>query len=313
MDEPKYYNPHIKEMWLSEVDLDKYPNGFWDVLFKKYAPIEEEFGKDLSNFTKTEITSAYKRQNYKSFETLMVININLKNYTKWAMQHAIVEDGMNHYDDFTHEQLLSCVNQRQLKGSILTRDELLNGIRELNNAVDAFMLLALFEGIRGKRCEELINLTIDDFDFDSKTVSLCSGRTIPVSNELLHWASLTDQELIYTGFNGKTYKLVGTKLIKKTSTFNETKSAENSDRRIYTAVMRSLDVMGYGGMVSQNSLVTSGMIDMINRLAIEYDTSAECVLYTKSLWEQFTGVYPMSEAAKRRFLMKYKDFFIQPD
>ena len=56
-------------------------------------------------------------------------------------------------------------------------------VDQLLNPSDAFIMLALFEGIKGKDFCEIVKLKMSDFN--ENEVTLCTGRKVIVSNKLL--------------------------------------------------------------------------------------------------------------------------------
>ena len=305
------YNAEQKQRFISTIDPKQFPKNYWETLFEKYAPIEEEKKKDLYNFTKTEIFEAHKYQNYRSYETLMVIHINLKNYVFWATRNGLVDDGLNHFDDFSQEEVFSCVNQLQLKSSIVTRDEVVNGVRALDNPRDAYIITCLFEGIRGSRLQDIFKLNIGDFDPYNHTVKLPNGLIRPASDELIHWAVLADTHYIYTYADGREAELFGTTVFKTLRNTPESQDPATLQHTVYRTIQKCFNIMGFGGKVSINSLYISGVIDRVNRIAIENNVTASDVMYTEKLFKELQKTHQVSVDTKKRFLMKYSEFLVK--
>lgn len=308
MAENIYYNQAQKERFLASIDPNQYPQNYWHRIFMQYKTVEENKQKDLYNFTKPDIFEAHKFQNYMSYETLLVNNINLKNYTTWAQQNFLVDDGMNHYDDFTPEELFSCVNQLQLKSSIITREDLLKRIKSLQNPRDSFILLAIFEGIRGAACSDLIELKIEDVDATNNTMRLQSGQVRPVSAELVHYAQWANKITTYIRGDDVEYRLAGDKII-KTVVLGKYSGDDSIHRGVLQKIiMRILKEIGLEGKISINSLWMSGAIDALNRIAESNGVTAKEAMYTPELWDEFHELYPIPINTRKRFLMKYEDF-----
>ena len=308
MEENMYYNQTQKERFLASIDLQQYPPNYWHRLFLQYKDVEENKQKDLYNFTKPDIFEAHKFQNYMSYETLMVNNINLKNYTTWAQQNFLVNDGMNHYEDFTQEELFSCVNQMQLKSSIITREELLRNIKKLKNPRDSFILLAIFEGIRGITYSDLIELKMEDIDIVNNTVRLQNGKVRPISAELAHYAQWTDQTNTYIRGDDTEYQLAGNRLIKTVVLGKYNGNDTIHSGVLQKTIIRILKEIGLEGKISVNSLWTSGAIDTLNKIAEKNGMTAKQAIYTLELWNEFYELYPIPMNTRKRFLMKYEDF-----
>lgn len=304
------YNEQQKQRFLATINPAQYPPGYWGRLFEQYGIIEEELQKDLCNFTKPEICKAHKFMSCTSYETLLVNNINMKAYTTWALQNSLVNDGINHYDDMTPEDIFACVNQGLLQSSIVSRDLVLNRIRSLDNPRSAFIVLGIFEGIRGTKFSDLVSLKLSDFDKSACTVTLPSGSTRPVSSDLIYWAEMADQQNILVTVNGREFQLYGTRIIKRLRSTNIKEDDTEEHRNVYREALRSFDMMGFTGKVSTNSLYTSGMIDMINQIARRENVTAQTVLYVKPLFAELNTMYSMQAYMRSRFLMKYKEFLV---
>jgi len=310
----KFYNEQQKNRFLDTIDKSKFPPYYWDRLFASYKKSEEECGKDLCNFTRQEIFNAHKEQNYRSFETLIIGHINLKNYTDWAIQQSLVDDGENHYDEFITEELFDCVNTLQLKQSIITRDLLERGISKLDNPQDSFLLIGIFEGVKGKEFIDLTTIKMSDIDLDNKTVRLPSINTvIPVSNTFINWAIKANSQDKYYRRDGREYPLYGDNIIKLSGRYAEQNymTGNKQSASTYRAILRSLDEMGYGKTISCNSLYTSGIIDLINTIAKEHGVNAEKVLYDQELYNLVLLKYNLPASSRRRFLIKFGDFLIK--
>lgn len=306
----KMYNEEQKQRFLNEIDIKKYPDNYWPLTFDRYEPIESSKGKDLYNFTKSDIFEAHKYQNYKSFETLLVHHINLKNYVYWAMRHNLVDDGMNHFADFTHQEIYQCVNQLQIKMSILTREVVEKSVGNIKNPRDRFMVMCVYEGIRGKKFSDMLSLHIEDFDVENKTVKLPNGIVRSVSPVLIDLAFKANEQSVYIG-NPNLHDLYGKVIVKSTETPTEFKTPEQLYTNCIRAFRRAFDEMGFDGVISTNSLYTSGMIDKINQMADEHKVTARDVLFEPDLWKELLKYYSIPRSTKTRFMMKYGDFLKQ--
>lgn len=307
--EEKYYNHEQKQRWIESINLDQYPAGYWERVFLVYKPFEEELKKDVCNFNKVEIKNMYLDLNYMSFETLMVANYSLSKYTMWALQNAMVDDGINHYADFDAEELVDCTNMRQIKNAIVTLDDIIIGLNKLDNYQDQFILLALFEGIRGKQCEDLCELRLSDIS--NGKAHLKSGKTISISSKLYHLAVDTNNTYQYTFTDGRVYDMVGDRILKITIKNSKIELGVKTPRSIYTSVIRTIETLGWSDRVTMNSIYNSGIIHMINKLAEQNHCSGEQVLYRKELLQQVQKQYDFNELLRKRFCLKYKDLLKQ--
>jgi len=305
------YNEEIKKRYIVEKENStSIPEGFLYKQFSKTESFENFYGKDLCNFTKHEILNMYKTFNTSSLDFLTVINSHFSLYTQWCLCQNLVEDFQNHFSVIDRESLLTCVNTIAIKKSIITRETLYDWIRQLPNPSDGFVMLALFEGIKGKEFCEIINLKMSDFE--ENTVTLCTGRKFKVSDKLVELAKESNETLDYYSITGKGKKqvqLMAEDLVVK----NYPNCDDNVDtftlgRRIYRKVIRSFDFLGVSEWMKPNSLVESGKIDYINNRSKELDMTYEEYLnspYVKEIKQKYE--FDMSRL-KFGFLSKYKEF-----
>lgn len=299
------YNEKDKLRFISSINVDQYPNYYWDALFAKSEAIEETYGKDLYNFSKKEIMSLYKYFDSKSFDFLRVTNFNLIKYIQWALQEALIIDGQNHYAELTAEEISGCVNKFGLDESIITKAQLFEILNRIVSARDQFILLALFEGIKGMNYCEIINANINDINGNKMTLS--TGRTVEVSKDLVRIATDAAKEEKYISPGGREYRLYGDYgAIYKYTKDNSTE--EDKIRRFPKACRNLLNALGVSQYVTINSIFTSGLIDKINQFADQNNTSAEEVLRNEKYIEYLSNQYGYNRDITKSFIIKYKDY-----
>lgn len=307
------YNERIKKDYIStKEETTSTPEGYLLRQFNKTKSFETELNKDLCCFTVYEIMNMYKTLNCTSLESLRVINSHFSLYTQWCLFNNLVPDCQNHFMELKDDIFLKCINVGLLKKSIITKETLYKWTEELENPSDAFILIALFEGIKGQDFCEIFNLKMSDFT--GNTVNLCTGRSITVSDKLLSIAKQSDKETNYyslTGYQEKVVKFLNEDLIVK----NYPNVVDNSDdfqrgRRIYRKATRSLSYLGVPWM-RPNYLFESGKINAINERAKELNISSESLLHrsecVKDIAERYEYDFTRSRAG---FLKKYREYLI---
>lgn len=179
------YNESLKLRYISE-SSDRNCNVERQMLnqFNGIAGMEELLGKDCCQFTTREIISYYKTISTTSIHYLVIINSWLKIYTSWCMSQNLVDDKQNHYAVIDTNILEQCINPMLQRLTILTRQQLVDMLNRFENASDACLCLALFEGILGKGKCELIEWSPDNFIDDNKVSFVSSGRTLSISDKL---------------------------------------------------------------------------------------------------------------------------------
>lgn len=297
-----------KERFISTINVEQYPYKYWDNLFKKVEPIEEMYDKDLFDFSKKEIVGLYKYFDTKSFDYLLVMNFNLIKYAQWALQEALIKDGQNHFSELTNEEIYECINKFGMEESIITRERLESLLNTIASARDRFILIALFEGIKGKSFCELINANINDIDFNKKKMKLSTGRVVDISDTLIAIATEANLEETYVAASGKkTYKLYGDvgslyKSIRKDP-------SEANEIKIVGKIIRNiLDTHGVSKYVTANTIFTSGLIHRINQFADQDDTTAQEVLSNEEHLEYLKNQYGYNKVLTYKFLFRYKNF-----
>ena len=70
------------------------------------------------------------------------------------------------------------------KTDLFTKQEIIDICDSLVNAQDRFIVYALFSGIRGNKYEDLVKLKVKDINFETKEISLPSGKIIKMDDYL---------------------------------------------------------------------------------------------------------------------------------
>lgn len=273
------YNQDIKERYIREKSITTVmPEGYLGRMFQKTMPFEEALGKDVCNFSNSEIVNLYKTWNLGSLTSLYVYNNTLQVYTQWCQKECLVVDGLNHFQEFNREILSNFVNKSLAERRVVSRGQILSWIEELPNASDGFILLAIFEGIGGTGYEEMIDLRIDDFS--GNTVKLCTGRTLEVSNELVTLAEDSAAEEEYFSLNSEKQwstrvKHDPTLIIKN---IRNTAKRDGFAWRIRARMMKIFSFLDQEWM-NARYVKLSGEVDFINRRARELGISNKQFVY----------------------------------
>lgn len=244
--------------------------------FKQAEPVEETLQKDLSNFNINEILGLLKHFCTPSMETLMMGVSMFRRYTYFCIEQNVVLDGLNHYEEVTSEMYLDCINKSLSEDKIISREDLLKQVHLLENPVERFVLFAVFEGLGGTGCMDLVDIQLEQFN--GTTVTLRSGRVLSVPQELVDIAEESAAEYFYYPPNATSekYEKVRFKdepnIIK--NLFNV--KADSSDRRkaynIVNKLRRISDREGSKAFLNGH-LVESGRIDLIKRTMTEQNES----------------------------------------
>ena len=308
------FNKEIKERYV-EYKNDAIIIGevFLINLFNKVAPFEEKLNKDVCNFTYYEIVDMYKTINVQAINYLYVINNSLSLYTQWCIGENLVNDCQNHFGEVKRATLSECINTIYNEKRIVSREELLDWCNQLPNPSDAFCLIALFDGLEGRRYySEIANARIEDLDGSS--FHTFDGRTIHVSDAFIYYAKQSRaEEYYYSITNNMSRKapLEDNGTIIKIQMNAKKDDPKNNGRRVYNKIIRSLSYLGVGDYVTPNSIIDSGMIDFINMRCKEIGIKANEYIrssYINEVNKQFSK--QITKVREKYFIDDFKDFLV---
>ena len=307
------YNSEIKCRYIEEKESTTgMTDGYLKRQFDKIEIFERRLDKDLCNFTVYEIIDVYKTLNLISIESLSVLNSHLSLYTQWCLCQNLVSDCQNHYAEMDRETLLGCINTAIFKKTIITRETLYQWMDNLVNPSDAFIMLALFEGISGENYCELANLKMSDFD--GNKVKLCTGRELTVSSKLVDLAEKSNRETKYYAVGsakGRTLNFLDENLIIKNVYNSKSDTPYDKGKRIYHRMKRNFTALGVEKYMKPRALLDSGKIDYINRRSEELGITARDFIFTKEYADEVKSRFGFDlNHFKFNFIDKYKEYLV---
>ena len=309
--EYKFYNSELKIQYIEEKSKEVIiSNNYLECQFNKTCKFEEELNKDLSNFTVYEIVEYYKMLNISSFDTLFVMNSQFSMYTQWCLQKSLVKDNQNHFLEMTLEHLKDCLNKALVNMKIVSRDTILNWVDQLPNPKDQFVLLGLFEGLKGKDFCELSKLRPEDIKGNIAT--LCTEREIELSDRLLKIISDCVVEDKYYSISGNGTKVMP--LVDKGFIIKDYPNARGdvSDfqlgRKIYNSITRILNYFDVLNFMTANSIAESGKLQMIKEKAKELNMTCKDYIYSNYIIEVEKKFN--SKIVRSIFWLKYDDYLV---
>jgi len=189
------YNEDLKREFISTYSEDTHK--FYERVFYNSAPLEKELGKDVYEFSTEEVEKVLYDLRPPTIASSRANASILRTYFNWAIRRGMTM--VNALDD--------CRGYEWFKKFVVTGIKLYVSASELMeiedyciNAQDAVIYRLLFEGVYGKGCSELINLTRSDVDFDNKILTLRDGDSVRKLN-----VSLRCIELIKDALNEEVY------------------------------------------------------------------------------------------------------------
>ncbi|EMI10194.1 site-specific integrase [Anoxybacillus gonensis] len=279
-----YYNEVIKEQFLNDL---KEREGFEGETLKVYAnvfinskDIEEVLEKDLYDFTYDEIKELFLNANRTSYASIQAFANMTKRYIEWAINMGLVNSNINPVEMFTRDDLMSCVNKSVKK---YFAEKEINEIEKLLiNYQDVVVIRLPFEGILGEGCDEMLNLSIDDVDFENNIVYIRDGeevkRRVEISDHCLNIIEKAANEQEYLSnnnyYDGSTrgkekYELMKSDKIIRNTIAPRTKGNMTA-QGIYRRIKAIKEITGYK-YLSLKNIHRSGMIKMAVELLDKYD------------------------------------------
>lgn len=282
-------------------------------MFLQTEQFEDKIGKDVCEWTTTEILDYYKYIDQYSLSSLVVVNSNLSLYTNWCLSEMLVPDGQNHFLEIRPDMLNSCVNKEYLNSLIITRDDLISNIDRLPNYVDRYMFLAFYEGICGPMYTEMTHLRTGDIV--GNDANLCTGRIVQITDKLKEIAEFAANETQY-----QTYKSTG-RIVKMSEEepsdiiFKMTarvKNGERDDNLIVQVVNRRFDrakkYLGLPNKMTAKTIALSGKLDFISRLMKITELPLEQVIVDyKDIINNAYTVEPIKTSGE--FIRRYKEHY----
>ena len=300
----EYYNEDYKRLYLKErYDTNNHVMKTVDLLFRRIYPWELRLGKDLYDFSVTEILEFYKSLFSSSLESIMVMNNQYKIYTDYALTNGVVEDNQNHYAEINLKILNSCVNIGWAAKKVISREELLEVLRseDVENVSDKVIALAIFEGIGGKQLVELSQLEPTDINLQTNMVKLCTGRELKISDQLKDWCIESAEEYNYYNSlakkDNKSYLSSDTRVVKRLS--NSTTDTDSRRHKTITRRLERLQDVTNVRAFGVGSLKESGRLEMIKDLR-EKGIPLHDALRNKDMIDRYGRV-----SSPARYILKY--------
>lgn len=305
----KLYNKELKLEYIKEKNQEAVlPSNYLENQFFKVSEMERELDKDVSNFTVYEIIEYFKLLNLTSLESLKVMTSEFSMYTQWCLQKSLVTDNQNHFLEMSNDILMCCINKAVLSMKIISRETILSWVNQLPNPKDQFVLLGLFEGLKGKDFCELAKLKPEDID--DNIAHLCTGRDIEISDKLIEIIDdcmKEDQYYSITGNGTKVTKLADNGyIIKDYPNARMDVSEFQIGRKIYNGVTRTLNYFDVLKYMSANSIAEAGKIHMIKERASELNISNKDYIYSDYISEVEKKFN--SKIVRSLFWKKYEDY-----
>lgn len=154
-----FYSHFYKQKFIDSLDNEKHVS-FYNSIFRICKPLEEQFDKDLYNFTSNEIEILLYSFNTASLSSLYAYISWCRRYVDYAIEHGDRASNINLFKTFTYSDLEQYIVKEKRK--YLHDSEVRLVFTKVFNANDYALYLAIYEGISGVEYTELANMTIHD-------------------------------------------------------------------------------------------------------------------------------------------------------
>lgn len=237
--------------------------------------MEEKRDKDLYEFSRDELLQLIGELNPSSPQAAITQLSVIRKYIDFAIVNGYLTTGINFANLIKSEDIEGVVNKQAMDLKYVTKEEIIDITNSLNNAIDAAFLMLLFEGVRGERLSEIVNLKKEDIDYNNNKLKLIddkdqvrykkvSEETINILNEA---SNQTDYLVIV-----ETRSLEFTKPLQDTNYIIRTTSTkDNSPAKYRTllAKLRSIKNELGNPYLTVTSIWESGMINYAKEMMKE--------------------------------------------
>lgn len=285
------------------------PENYLDRLFKDTQDIEYSLETDVSGWSVPVIIDFYKSKRSSSLQSLVVMNGRLAEYADY-LNRLHGKSTPNKFYNITNDILKTCVDEEKSKRRFIGRNEFYSSLNILENAVDKFVLTALFEGIKGKGFENIWRLELRML---TKNMAILSdGKNIDLMDFYLYsFAHESAETYTYYTFGKRdsAITMIGDpdQIIKATNNRqhlvinDDPAMISRQDKNIFRKFERAANEIGWTE-IKPRTLLLSGQIEYTKRIAEFYGIDIKDVVYNRDL---FTGV-------EMRFIkIKNKEEFVE--
>lgn len=284
-----FYNQELKDKYLDDVEPNK--RAALKRIFLASYEQEKNLGKDLYAFNESELLQLYSFINTTSVNVLY----NLHRLVCTYMDLVDPENKQSHTDAtqrINKTRLKNYCNKVAQRIRILSKEEVYDIIEqpEFQNNMDKFIVLCLFEGIKGTNYCELLELKSEDLNMkDGKCYAdLCTGRTVEISEKLYFIAKLAADTDTYSFIRGEVMidmPLENTGYIFR-RTLNTNGDQHSKGKTLQVRMIRIFKHMGYENQISMKSIFDSGLVDYLGKVAKENGITVKECLDDLVLWEK---------------------------
>ena len=302
-----FYNQDIKDQYLDEIE-NPVQKIFASLPLRKARRTEKIYNKDVYDMTIEELEGVVGDLGCSTANATYNNVVALEAYIKWAIYKGYRKSNLNPLSRIDKVEW-SKKFVATYKNAYFTRDQIEGMASELENPSDKALILALFEGIKGKGFAELLNLTEKDIrekdgvhqarliDKDGST------RVIEISEMLAMVLINSANRYDYVNKNGKSAgdHFTNSPLEDTPKVFKKARRGKSNDTELdFTFITRRFTlykkVFGLRFLKAKH-VTDSGIMHMANELSEDgYITSENIV----AIADQFNTPYTYNDGKQYR-------------
>lgn len=166
-DTKKWYLKDMEENGYDKITIQNYEN-----FLHRIRDFEIKFMNDkkIYEFNYEEIILFLKSLGSSSVDSLNAYSYMINNYLDFCKKESKMDNVIDWMRTINLETLEKCVNKNKSDNKFVNREDLYNLTELLINNYDKALLLLTFEGVLGKEYCDLINLKVEDLDFENNII-----------------------------------------------------------------------------------------------------------------------------------------------
>ncbi|WP_432408617.1 hypothetical protein [Wukongibacter sp. M2B1] len=146
------------------------------LLGEKTKVLEDKYNKDLCLFNLYELKELLSSFESRSKDSLRSKRTIVGKYINYAIDKGHIKTNKNFIDDITEEDLDNLIYKIAAKDKFISKEELEDICNVCVNWQDEVIFRLLFEGIKGEKLSELINLKVSDVDMNNNIIRISEGN-----------------------------------------------------------------------------------------------------------------------------------------
>lgn len=268
----------------------------------RVSEYERVINKEITEWTKDDALLFYKEQEMEYIETLYRVNALLQSFINYCMTKKYVKE--NIFLGITISELVDTLNLELIKKKMVSRETVLSLIQMLLNPCDKFMILALFEGVRGKNGLGLLEAKLSNIK--GNTLCLLDGSEIEISDKLIEIAKSSAETYEYVskpaGGTARVYqmeydpdKIIKT-MLRKSARNNK---ANMEPGRVYLIRHCKLFAELIGVDVAPIDIMDAGRFDMVKTMIGEGGSVEEAIIKSENQYGKVSRMSTEVELFKK--------------